>query len=167
MAYRNDALQYAGRTGNRELALSVLRAEGGADINTKDRIGATPLLLAIRKGDVQTARLLIRYGARQNIPDNDGVYPLLLAAESGHELIVRDLLRAKDGPGLDVKDNDENAALILAAKGGHDKTVKVLLEGGADRDEINKYGETALDVAEEKDLKDVIKVLEDMSIGKS
>lgn len=37
-------------------------------------------------------------------------------------------------------------ALHRAAEGNHKNTIKVLLEGIADRDNMNDYGKTALDV---------------------
>lgn len=43
-------------------------------------------------------------------------------------------------------DKDENMALHRAAEGNHKNTIKVLLEGIADRDNMNDYGKTALDV---------------------
>ena len=165
-AYRAATLQAAARWNKKELALAVLKAEGGVDINAKDWRGQTSLLLAIEEGSTPIARMLIRNNARQDIPDDKNQYPILAAAKSGLDLVVRDLIKAKDGPGFDFRDDKQNSALHLAVKAKNESTVKVLLEGGADRDDMNAYGETPLDIAEEMKLKEIIEVLNDMEITK-
>ena len=171
--YKNQALKYAARNGSRELALAVLRSAivdpetGTKDvtIDSVDWSGKTPLLLSIVGGHVQTARLLIRHNPSQEIADSDGRLPLLAAAIGGQDLVVRDLLRAKGSKGPDgVKDKDENTALHLAAAKGHEAVVRVLLEAGADREEVNVYGESAVDVAEEKKLKRVVRLLQGLEV---
>ena len=164
--YREETLRSAARWGERELVLAVLKAEGGVDINAVDSNGQTALLIAIEARHVAVPRMLIRNNARQDIADKDGQYPILAAARKGLELVVRDLIKAQNGLALNIKDKDENSALHLAAKSKYESTVRVLLEGGADRDDMNAYGETALDIAEELKSKEVIKVLVDMTVGK-
>ena len=160
--YLQSGLKYASRIGNREMVLLVLESYPALDLNTKDWRGQTPLLLAILKPDVPTARLLLRRGARQDIPDNEGRLPLLVAAENGFDTLVREMLKAKGNP--DVKDEKEDTALCLAAAKGHEKVVKALLDGGADREIGNRYGDTAIDLAEEKGFKKVIQVLEGLEV---
>ena len=55
---------------------------------------------------------------------------------------------------------NEDTPLIIAASKGHEKAVKVLLANGADRELTNKFGDTALDIAEEGGKKDIIELLE-------
>lgn len=164
--YREETLQVAARWGKRELLMEILKMEDGVDVNAVDSSGQTALLIAIENGCVPVARMLIRNNARQDIADKEGQYPILAAARKGLELVVRDLIKVQNSLALQIKDKDENSALHLAAKGQHENTIKVLLEGGADRDDMNVYGETALDIAEERKMKEVVKVLEDMTIGK-
>jgi ankyrin repeat protein len=76
--------------------------------------------------------------------------------------VVRDLIRAGGEPNLKSGDN-EDTPLILAAGLGHEKIVKFLLENGADKELANKFGELALDIAEEKTGKayeEIVKLLE-------
>ncbi|KAH8679635.1 ankyrin repeat-containing domain protein [Tricladium varicosporioides] len=154
-------LLYASSSGKREAILSLLSA--GVDINTtqSDHFyeGETPLLLAIKYEKLQVARLLVRKGARQDIMDNKGNLALPLAAKRGMNLLVRDLIR-KGGDMDEKSGEDENTALHSAAAFGHKEVVRVLLEGGADREVENKFGEVAMDIAEEKGFKEVVELLE-------
>jgi len=157
----NSNLRYASRAGDREAILQILNA--GADINAVELEGtpkgATPLLLAVLHGHVKAAQLLIRRGARQDIPDEEGRLPLPTAAELGYDGVVRDLLRAGGDPNLKSGSN-EDTPLLLAVGKEHEKVVKVLLDNGADRTLENKFGDIALDVAEEKGHKKIAELLE-------
>lgn len=161
----NEALRYAARSGDRSAVMELLKA--GADINAVSEDGfpkrATPLLLAVLSNEVKTAQFLIRKGARQDLADSTGRLPLPLAAENGHELLVRDLIRGGGKPDMKSGEN-EDTPLILAAAKGHEKVVKVLLELGADPMATNKFGDIALDIAEEKNFKKVIELLEGVQI---
>jgi ankyrin repeat protein len=77
----------------------------------------------------------------------------------GHDLLVRDLIKAGGDPNMKTGEN-EDTALITAAGKGHEKVIKVLLANGADRDLTNKFGDTALDIAEENGKEEVIALLE-------
>jgi len=58
---------------------------GREELNyTVPRGGATPLLFAVRTGDVESARLLLKAGADANDSQPDGVGALVLAAHSGN-----------------------------------------------------------------------------------
>lgn len=159
------ALRYAARSGQRSAVLQLL--EAGADINASSDAGvpvqATPLLLAVLSGEVKTAQYLIRQKARQDLPDAEGRFPLLVAAENGHEQLVRDLIKAGGDPDMKSRANGDTP-LILAAGKGHEKVVRVLLAGGAGRDVGNRFGDVALDVAEEKGFEKVIEALEEVRI---
>jgi ankyrin repeat protein len=160
-AWLEKSLRYACRQGERGAVLQLLNA--GANINAPEETGypkgATPLLLAILNGHTKTAQLLIRRGARQDLADENGRLHLPLAAENGYDLIVRELIRSGGEPNLKSGAN-EDTPLILAVAKEHEKVIKILLENGADRDAMNKFGETALDIAEEKGNKKIIELLE-------
>ncbi|KAG0645683.1 Multiple ankyrin repeat single KH domain-containing [Hyphodiscus hymeniophilus] len=160
-AWLERGMRYACRTGDRGVVLQLL--EAGADIDAVEDDGlpkgASPLVLAILSGHVKVAQLLIRRGARQDVADERGRLALPLAAESGYEMVVRDLVRA--GGEVDGKSGENgDTPLIVAAVGGHEKVVRVLLENGADKEGMNRFGDMALDVAEEKGYKEVVKLLQ-------
>ncbi|TVY30865.1 Ankyrin-1 [Lachnellula hyalina] len=157
----NSGLRYACRTGDREAIVQVLA--GGADINSAELTGspkgATPLLLTILNGHVQAAQLLVRRGAKIDLGDEMGRLPLPTAAERGYDSVVRGLIRAGGDPNIKSGVN-EDTPLILAAGKKQDKVVKVLLDNKADKMLANKFGDIALDVAEEKGYKEIIELLE-------
>ena len=74
------------RAGREELNYTVLRG------------GATPLLFAVRVGDVDAARLLLTAGADANDSQPDGVSALVLAAHSGNGEVAALLLDAGADP---------------------------------------------------------------------
>ncbi|QOJ78899.1 ankyrin repeat domain-containing protein [Infirmifilum lucidum] len=60
----------------------------GADVNTRDKYGWTPLHYAADGGHLEVARLLLDRGADVNTRDNDGRTPLDLARAMGHKEVV-------------------------------------------------------------------------------
>jgi ankyrin repeat protein len=95
--------------------------QGGDDRTT---VGTTPLLRAARNGDVDGVRVLLELGAAPSIPAMRGVTPLLAAA--GQEWL-RNRLYTDDAEYIDV--------------------IRQLVAAGADINERNDQGETALHVA--------------------
>jgi len=88
-SYGNDdnseLLKAAGKGNN--VVIEIL-LEGRADINTRDKDGFTPLMLAIINCNDQTAKKLIKKGADLNIKNNNGLTSLTLArAYAKKELI--------------------------------------------------------------------------------
>ncbi|MCJ1383448.1 hypothetical protein MMC17_006562 [Xylographa soralifera] len=165
---RQNALEYAALqyrtqehirdTTHSELALPAIQQ---ADINhIEERTGNTPLLLAIKVDTVPIARMLVRNGARQDIADIKGRIPLLLAAEKGQHILIKDLVKAKDSRGLEACDKNGNTPLMIAVQQKHESSVSVLLDLGADPEAMNKFGETALNLAEEHGSKDIIQLLQ-------
>ncbi|KAF4630605.1 hypothetical protein G7Y89_g7532 [Cudoniella acicularis] len=159
-AWLEGALRYAARQGDRASLLQLLDA--GADVNAVSQEGfpknATALLLSILYDHVKAAQFLIRKGANQNIKDEKGRLPLHLAAEKGFEFVVRDLL--KKGGDVDARcGEDEETPLMGAAREGKELVIKCLVEAGADLDAMNRFGDTALDIAEEKGWKKEVREL--------
>jgi len=87
-------LHWAAWRGRKEIA-ELLIAKG-ADLNTKNKDGGTPLHNAAWKGHVEIAKLLIVKNADVNAKDVEGQTPLDWAEEEKHTEIV-DLLRKHGG----------------------------------------------------------------------
>lgn len=66
----------------------------GADINSVDEYGSTPLTIAATFGQSRVARVLIELGADVGIPNDEGSTPLHTAAFLCRKDIVRMLLEA-------------------------------------------------------------------------
>jgi len=95
----NEDLFAAVKKGN---LLEVQRlVSAGADVNTKDDVGNTPLhwtagFVQGHKGHADVARLLLSKGAEVNAKDNDGKTPLQVAEGQGEKELAK-LLRQHGG----------------------------------------------------------------------
>ncbi|KAI0204125.1 ankyrin repeat-containing domain protein [Astrocystis sublimbata] len=71
--------------------LDMLRY-GGAELDTIDEYGNTPLHIAVRRSFVVSVRRLLAYGAAVDVRNKKGETPLLMAVDLGHEKIEEILL---------------------------------------------------------------------------
>mmetsp|Transcript_112155 Transcript_112155/g.177300 ORF Transcript_112155/g.177300 Transcript_112155/m.177300 type:complete len:193 (-) Transcript_112155:20-598(-) len=143
------ALWHACNVGNRSIAETLLAVEN-IDVNIRDKVGRTPLMMAIH-GSGQTndwekpevfetiAETLMR---RDDIDVTSKTYdtsmtPMLFAAKEGRTHVVRHLLTKE---GVDVNDTSKDfegrpsrrlSALAWAKKEKHTDVVKHLLLAGA------------------------------------
>jgi ankyrin repeat protein len=149
----------------------------GLDVNAEDGNGATPLVFASAKGDLELTRLLLEHGAntrvmRQGIPASSlaqghpEVQALLLVAEgaaffdaarSGDRSALAAALDA--GTNVDRRDEQDRTALHLSAEHGNDRAVALLLERGAAVDARDRYARTPLMLAAAKGHADVVRML--------
>ena len=119
----------------------------GADIDGHD---LRPLAAAIQKGHVETTRCLIERGALLREPDT----PLTLACRSLSTCVVKALL--EDGADVEEVPLDGTRPLmaVCSASSLDDSSddvlcalVRLLLEHGASRTAVNRFGQTAREVA--------------------
>jgi hypothetical protein len=66
----------------------------GANVNTTDDDGGTPLIWAVARGQPETVRLLLKSGADVNARDGDGMTALVLARRKTAQEITEILLAA-------------------------------------------------------------------------
>ncbi|KAK9444709.1 Ankyrin repeat-containing domain protein [Metarhizium brunneum] len=110
----------------------------GADPNTRDATGSTPLVLAAEAGHVKALRALLDHNADPNISNTRETTALHLAAQSGHVASIN--LLVKKGANMDVAKVDETpnrglcgiTPLVLAVGLERLGAVKALLRLGAD-----------------------------------
>ena len=69
-----------------------LLVERGADINSKDDKGFTPLHWSAKTGGKDVVQFLISRGAEINAVDNSGTTALQMAKDQGHKDVVNVLL---------------------------------------------------------------------------
>jgi hypothetical protein len=115
----------------------------GADINTRDERGRTPVMAATHGNRVEAVAALIQAGADINIRDNQLDNPFLYAGAEG----LLDILKLTIAAGADTKLTNRygGTALIPAAERGHVVVVEELLtHTDVDVNHINNLGWTAL-----------------------
>jgi len=64
----------------------------GANVNTADKDGFSPLYAAGQNGHVEVVRELLNHGADVNTADKDVFNPLYAAGQGGHIEVLRELL---------------------------------------------------------------------------
>jgi len=132
---------YYGHTDGVELLI-----EQGADIEAEHAYAITPLLNSVRWDRIETARLLVEKGANVNAANTLGRTPLILCAISGYVELSQIFL--KSGADTTIKEsNYQRTALHFAALNGHPDIVAALLKKGAEVNETDGSGKTALDLA--------------------
>ncbi|CAD6593008.1 MAG: hypothetical protein ASARMPRED_006925 [Alectoria sarmentosa] len=134
----DKALGAACEKGN--ILIAQLLCDSGADVNTVDKAGWTPILRAARCGKLAVVKFLCDRGADLELAVEDkhlvGVSPSLgertlhLAATSGHAAVVELLLER--GAHVNSRDRHDYPPLYSAVFGGHLDVVKTLCDAGAD-----------------------------------
>jgi ankyrin repeat protein len=114
--------------------------EHGADVNSIDHWGATPLWSAVTHGTADIVRLLVCYGGK--IPEEKGIlFDLLykLSSTPHNEAAWERLLLI---PNFDfgIRDYDGSTALHVAASCGEVENVKMLVIAGADPLAKDRWG---------------------------
>ena len=138
VAPRARPLHYAAFCGMHDIA-EFLIVERSQDVNARgfDQ-QETPLQVAVRRGHVEVARVLLKHGADTETRDKDDRTPLLSATQNRHVELARLLL--EHGAYTEVREKDaydifaarSTSALEWAAGLGHVELVQALLEHGAD-----------------------------------
>ena len=104
------------------------------------------LIDAVRRGDVEAVRSLVRQGVDVNSAQGDGLTPLHLAATSGGAEIADILVYA--GANLEARTrNGAHTPLHIASRGGHAAVIDILLGAGADLAVRTANGSTPLHFA--------------------
>ncbi|MCJ1263552.1 hypothetical protein MMC22_003422 [Lobaria immixta] len=113
----------------------------GADVNTKNATGLTPLFLAVSTGNEVLLRLLLGNGADVHIQDASKIRATVLSyskTEAITSILLEHVVK------IHVSDSDGKSSLRLAAESGRDTVVQLLLKKGAKIDEKDEFGITAL-----------------------
>ena len=148
-------LYEAAADGNIALVKSLIA--GGADVNTPNIWGWTPLYVAVVIGNGDIVNLLIAKGANVDAPNNQGETPLRLAIGKGRRNIVKLLIEN----GADFRTADKNGVTPLhtTAEQGDIDTATLLIDNGADVNAKDKWIWTPLHYACWKNHKDMAEFL--------
>lgn len=139
-----SSLHMAARYARADAAKRLI--DCGADCNSQDATGRTPLHTAIAADARGVFEILLRNRkADFNARTVDGTTPLILAARMANEGMVEELV--KYGCDLNAADENGQTALHWAVSVNNVKGAEVLLANGADRDAKNNKEETPLFLA--------------------
>jgi len=128
------------------------------DVNIPGQDGTPALHWAVRVDDVDTARLLLRAGARATLANRYGLTPLDIASANGNAAMIGALLDAGADP--NALDPAGETPLMNAAHVGTLDAVTLLLDRGAQIDATDSTSQqTALMVAVRENHPDVVKLL--------
>src|ERR1017187_725486 len=133
----------------------------GANVDARDKSGATPLHQAALKGNLAFATLLLQHGADVNARDRDGATPLHNAAlNGGSELAALLLDKGANVDAREAGDAESGATpLYLAAAWGRTAMVELLAARGADVNARTKAGVGPLAAAEKNSFSEVAAIL--------
>ena len=132
--------------------------DAGADIEKKDAIGCSSLLLACMRGCLDAVKVLVQAGAELRVTDYSGCTCLVAASTAGHTETVRYLV----GLGrvdVDQVGGDYNTALLEAVRHNHADVMQVLIDAGADIEKKDPFQCSPLLSGCESSVPDVVKVL--------
>jgi len=137
----NDQLLHATQRADKRTVLTLLQQ--GADINTRNAQGRTPLMIATYQHNSDMVKTLLQAGADVNIRDNNKENPLLHSAAQGWLDIVRLAIEAHADTSLTNRFG--GISLIPASERGHVEIVRELLtRTGINVNHVNNLGWTAL-----------------------
>ncbi len=137
----NDRLLQAAEAGDVKSARRALSA--GADINTRDGRGRTPVMAATHGNRVEIVRALLAAGADVNLRDDLQDNPFLYAGAEG----LREILDLAIEVRADTRLTNRfgGTALIPAAERGHVEIIELLLtRTDVNVNHVNNLGWTAL-----------------------
>lgn len=129
----------------------------GDDVNAEDS-GWTPLLVAVKNGNVAVVQLLLQSGADVNWTNTKGQSALLFAVHNVDSEVVELLLRFKAKVDqAQVKDG--TTAVYYAARSGSASLVRMLSAAGANCNLANSEGVSALMKASDRGDYDTVSLL--------
>jgi type II secretory pathway predicted ATPase ExeA len=130
----------------------------GADVNTRNHFGQTPLMIASMFGSSDVIKTLLENDAALNVIDNQGLTAVMLGARNGQSQVVEFLLN--NGADVNVQDKRGLTALMHAASFGHKTTVQVILKFNPELDIKSNKGRSADVIASSQGYQHVAKIIQ-------
>ena len=142
------------RKGNVELIKQLSKVNPDT-INTPNKSGYTPLLIAGYRNQLEAVKVLLDLGAKVNALSEDGTV-LTAACYKSNTALVKILL--EQHADVNVKNNAGTTPLMFAIMAENEEIVKLLMENKADTQTMDNSRKSAVDFAKDCDSK-VIKQL--------
>jgi ankyrin repeat protein len=118
--------------------------EAGADPNAQSTPGRPVLFLATLRGNAAAVELLIEHGADVHAETVDGSILVKAVVEGQQEIVELLLIAGADILSTGIDWTPEDTSLHAAASGGYLDIAELLLANGADVNQLDAYGGTAL-----------------------
>ena len=151
----NEALIYAAELGKTDNVKKLLSA--GAEIDHLDQYGITALTRTVQRcgwapseslQHAECARFLTEAGADVNACGTSGITAMYYVVDTGDETLLRALIKAGIDPHfVSKKLYDGETVLMKAVIKGNNVFVNLLLEAGANVNDVSSSGSTALMLA--------------------
>lgn len=151
---KTTPLMYAIEYGKDALIPSLIQAN---EINQENYYGNTPLILAIRKGDLNLVKTLVSKGANVNQKNYLGNSPIGYAVVNKQVNILHFLIQK--GANVNIPNQYGSTPLIEAAYFNLPQMAIILIHAGADRNYREQFGLNAYDVANKQKNQAVLSVL--------
>ena len=142
------------RKGNVELIKQLSKVNPDT-INTPNKSGYTPLIIAGYRNQLDAVKVLLDLGANVNAVSEDGTV-LTAACYKSNTALVKILL--EQHADVNVKNNAGTTPLMFAIMAENEEIVKLLIENKADTQTMDNSRKSAVDFAKDCDSK-VIKQL--------
>ena len=135
-AARAASLPDVVESGNRAAAFELIAT--GGDVNARSADGATALLWAAHRGDLELVVALLEGGADPTLANDYGATAISAAAVEGDARIIEALLDA--GADVDSPNAEGQTVLMVVARTGRVDTARLLLERGASVNAAEQFG---------------------------
>lgn len=153
---KQSALHLAASKGNREMVSLLISAKH--PLEDKERLGNTPLHIALMEGKIDIANQLLDAGANANAVNVRGVQPIHFAvAQRDKELVAR--LITQHGVDANTRGESGMTPLHYAADQGDMDIAQFLMAQGGDTKAVDDFNRMPKKVAKQKGHKAVAKVL--------
>ena len=119
----------------------------GADVNSPDALGLTPLHHAAANGHLETLTTLVRAGAIVDAPNTQGRTALHLAAMAEKDMSNTVKSLVSHGANVEARDLYAQTPLHWACDRGHQNSIAALLEAKSDANSAGNNGDTPLGIA--------------------
>jgi ankyrin repeat protein len=114
----------------------------GANVNSRNRLGESALVILLKNNKVDLAQQVLAAGADVNLAAVNGITPLMTAAFNGQTAMAKQLL--DKGANVAALDRLQKNAMTYAAGSGNTEIVMLLLGKGVDPNAVYHNDLTAL-----------------------
>lgn len=127
----------------------------GFDLSTKDKRGETALHVAVKQGNLEIVKLLLKKGANANAKMKDGRTPIWMINDEENGLEIFKLLTSK-GADINALNQYKETLLMLACEDNSLEGVEFLLKAGANPNLKDEDDETAFMKTDSEEIKQLL-----------